>query len=311
MIYNAVSAMAIIAKVYRDHNIDDNIELDAIEWMGEALEAIGAGTQKIQKEEWIVATNHTATLPSDLETLNSVYVVDEAPLKDNWQEEDFPYDLSQVKDLPKHMIGRSDQLLHDGIGDSSTDLPESSFNTSDDYRTIFQELQGEPEVEPDKNSLAATYSETYHLNGNQLKTSFENGLVLVSYMGYPLDDHGYPLVPDNYAFKEALTWYIAKKLILGGKKLMIGYDTANQQWLKYCTQARNKANMPDLDAYQNFHQSWVQMVNLKKFNRPTYPYEIKDGRDGQATGITGNYRVTESGVTRITEDGDTRFTENN
>lgn len=311
MIYNAISAQAIIAKVYRDHNIDDNIELDAIEWIGEAMDAIGAGTQLIDKEEFIVVTSHTGTLPHDLQHLNSVYAVDNAPLKENWEDEEFPYDLSNVKDLQKYMIGRSSQLLHDGIGDEATDLPSSSFNTQEDFRTIFQELQGQDEVEPTVNDLSGEYPETYKLNGNQLKTSFENALVLISYKALPLDDQGYPLVPDNYAFKEALTWYIAKKLILGGKKLMVGYETANNQWLKYCTQARNRANYPDLDGYQKFMESWVQMVNTRDFNRPTYPNEIQDGRTGQNVGPTGNFRVTENGVERITQDNDTRLTENN
>lgn len=313
MIYNAVSAKAIIAKTYRDHNIDDNIELDAIEWMGEALDAIGAGTQRIQKETWIIGTNHSATLPPDLETLNSVYAVNNAPLKENWQEEEFPYDLSNVKDLPKHMIGRSNQLLHDGIGGDTTNLPTTTFNQSGNVQTIFQELQGEEVPETNQNTTSGSYMETYYLNGSELKTSFENALLLISYMGYPLDEDGYPLVPDDYSFKEALMWYIAKKLILGGKKLIVGYEIANQKWLKYCTQARNKANYPDLDGYQNFFESWVQMTNTRHYNRPTYPYTITDStRDGVDQGIiTGNYRVTENGVTRITENNNTRITENN
>jgi len=311
MVYNAVSSLAILAKVYRDNNIDDNIEGYVLEWIGEALEFIGTGVQLIEKEEWIVSTNHSATLPSDLQQLETVWTVQEAPLKDNWQDEEFPYDLKAIEKEQKILLNRSDQLLHGGIGRSSTDIPRESFNTSG--RTSFQELQGKDPQETDKNQLSGNYQETYHLNGNEVKTSFPEGILLIQYKAIPTDENGFPLVPDHISFKEALTWYVTKKLIRRGHNLSMDYGSANQQWKLYCTQARNKATFPDMDEYENFLRSWVQMVNLRTFNQGTYPYQINDSRTGDPSlsGPTGNYRVTESGVTRITEDSQIRETEDN
>jgi len=317
MVYNAVSTKAIIAKVYRDLNLEDpSFELDAIEWMGEALDWIGAGVSSINKESFVIATNHTATLPSDLEILKGVWVVDDAPLKNNWRDEEFSYDLSQVEDLQKYKIERSDEQLHEGIGDSSTDLQEGGgYNDNDEITTTFQQLQGTGSGDPvDTNDVGYNSKENYHLNGNQLKTSFNSGLVLVAYKGLPLDEDGYPLVPDDVAFKEALFWYIAKKLALTGKNLVVDHETAEQKWLKRCTQARNRAKFPDLDEYEKFLQSWTKMVETERFNKGNIA-KLNDKRGDLIEsgdydpGLTGDYRVTEDGVTRITEDGDTRFIE--
>lgn len=320
MVYNAVSAKSVIGKVYRDLNIEDpSFELDAIEWIGEALEWIGAGIASIDKEEWVIATNHTATLPSDIEVLKGVWVVDQAPLKENWRDEDFPYDLSQVSEQQKYKLERTDEQLYDGIGGSSTDLQyNGNFDSRGDLDTGFQELQGSQSQDPvqESNSVGHNYKETYHLNGNQIKTSFNSGLLLLAYKGLPLDENGYPLVPDDVAYREALFWYIVKKLALGGQNLIVEYQTAEQRWLKRCTQARNRAKFPDLDEYEKFLQSWTQMVNTRRFNKGNIA-NVGDKRgdlieSGQYTPRpSGNYRVTEDGVTRITEDGETRFTEDN
>jgi hypothetical protein len=299
MVYNAVSAKSIIAKVYRDLNIEDpSFEYDAIEWMGEALDWIGAGVQLTDKEEFIIATNHTATLPSDLEALKGVWVVQNAPLKDNWQTADFPYDLSKVEDMQKYKIERSDEQLHDGVGSAATDLQESNvYDEYDDYQTVFQRLN---DIEPDanvSNYVGHNSAESYHLNGNQIKTTFDTGLLLVAYKGIPVDDEGYPLVPDDVAYKEALFWYITKKMILGGYSSRVDYSTATQMWNKRCTQARNRANFPDMDEYEKFLQSWTKMVETERFGKGSLYHDHEDGRPSE----NENYRVTENGAYRVTQ----------
>jgi len=306
MVYNAVSTKHIITKAYRDLNLEDpSFEVDAMEWMGEALDWIGAGISSVNKEAFVIATEHTATLPSDLEVLKGVWVVDDAPLKDDWQNESFPYDLSEVEDLQKYKIERSDEQLHEGIGTPASDLQEGGgYNDNDEISTTFQDLQGTGSGDPvNTNDVGYNSKENYHLNGNQLKTSFNSGLVLVAYKGLPLDEDGYPLVPDDVAFKEALFWYITKKLALTGKNLIVDYQTAEQRWLKRCTQARNRAKFPDLDEYEKFLQSWTKMVETERFNKGNIA-ELNDKRgDLIESGDYnyGNYRITEDGTVRVTE----------
>lgn len=49
---------------------------------------------------------------------------------------------------------------------------------------------------------------TYIVQGCNIITSFEKGLIEVSYKKLPVDDEGYPLIPDNESFKKALEYDI-------------------------------------------------------------------------------------------------------
>jgi hypothetical protein len=82
-------------------------------------------------------------------------------------------------------------------------------------------------------------------------------------MAFPTDDECYPMVPDDISFKEAMFWYIYKKMLLrdpNTKPNGITYEIAEQLWSKYCTQARNAANYPDIDRYESFLNQWVKLI---------------------------------------------------
>lgn len=82
-------------------------------------------------------------------------------------------------------------------------------------------------------------------------------------MAIPTDDECYPLVPDDISYREAMFWYIYKKLLLLNptfKNNGIKYDFADSQWKYYCTQARNAANFPDIDRMESFMNQWVRLI---------------------------------------------------
>lgn len=117
----------------------------------------------------------------------------------------------------------------------------------------------------DGNNLAG--KETYFVNGDYLVTSFEEGEVTVSYMTFETDKDGFPLVPDNQYFREALFWYCFKKILMSGytpKNKDMNYEVAENQWRFYCTGARNKANYPDIGQYQRFADIWVGLIPPKR-----------------------------------------------
>jgi hypothetical protein len=53
---------------------------------------------------------------------------------------------------------------------------------------------------------------TYNLNNNFIFTSFEEGQIEIAYDKFPLDDRGFPLVPDDEGVIQGMSWYIAYKL---------------------------------------------------------------------------------------------------
>ena len=110
---------------------------------------------------------------------------------------------------------------------------------------------------------SAVNKDTYFINGGKIKTSFITGTICLSYMAFPTDEECYPMVPDDISFKEAMFWYVYKKLLLGdpnSKPNGIDYAMAEGQWKYYCTQARNSAIFPDIAKMESFMNQWVRLI---------------------------------------------------
>lgn len=119
-----------------------------------------------------------------------------------------------------------------------------------------------PETE-DSPSIDNRKTHSWAINEGYIITSLEEGTFTISYLAIPTDDDGYPLMPDNQYFKEALFWYCTQRLIMRGYKPkveQITFEYARNEWQYYCTAARNKANFPDLSEYERFKDAWVGLV---------------------------------------------------
>lgn len=217
MVFNYTSLKYVISKLYRDLRLEDpNYELDIVEWCGEALAFIGAGSQFVKYVAESPIVSFRAKLPSDMITLEQIMY------KEN------------SDDNPK-VIKRND-----------TTFPNQLY---------YDETTSQQEV-------------TYTVNGEYLLFSKETGTAYISYKGIATDDNGYPLVPDNQYYKEALFWYCFKHILMLGYKSASGIDYlfAESRWQFYCTAARNKANYPSIGEYEQFRQSWASMLpNVNRY----------------------------------------------
>lgn len=120
------------------------------------------------------------------------------------------------------------------------------------------------EDSPNRNSR---YEESFSINPNFFVFSFEEGIATISYQSIPVDDKGYPLIPDNQYFREALFWYCFKQMLMSGyqpKMKDLGYMFADNKWKFYCTAARNQANYPDVTQYERFKDVWVGLIHPKQ-----------------------------------------------
>jgi hypothetical protein len=287
-VYKQISSKSIIRKVMRDLSLStDNWIEDAIEWMGEALEHIGAAPQLEKKVCTLTVDNYTTCLPSDLYYINLVGINDaitpaiKSELKvitDQIAEIKAVYDnnaVAVVNPVVENPAGRTSQTESPRTAELNTELfklnsrlaiLESLHWQNQDQLTPLSYATSEFPValHCDKCiNIDAKTKETYFINGGKIKTSFETGTICLSYMAFPTDEDCYPLVPDEISFKEAMFWFIYKKLLLrdpNTKNNGIGYDIAEQQWKYYCTQARNAANYPDIDRYESFLNQWVRLI---------------------------------------------------
>jgi len=225
MIYKTVPLGVVIRKVMRDLKPSgDNWVSDAVEWSGEALEAIGSGANYETHVELLNVVNYTAKLPSFLMEINS--------LKINSR------DVSST-DITTY----GTPLSYDGSIFPSGIHCENCVNerADSDYR--------------------------YVIRGNAAKVNYETGKLCISYKRFMVDQEGWPLVPDDFSFKQGLYWYIFLKMMEGGMTHKhISYGKAEERWLHYAGQARDNSNMPDIPQAENFMNQWVRLIpDMNKF----------------------------------------------
>lgn len=107
----------------------------------------------------------------------------------------------------------------------------------------------------------------YSIDDAYLKTSFEKGKVEISYKAIPLDCDGFPLIPDDPLYMEALVYFVAMKLsfpdYVAGKQTR--FDNLQQLWFSYCGKAKAKAKMPDLAMMENLRRTMVRLIPQMNF----------------------------------------------
>ena len=275
MIYKNVSAKTIIRKVMRDLKpTNDNWVDDSVEWIGEALEHIGASPQLETKNTVLTVGNYIVPLPSDLYYVNQVSI--NVGISPNVVTE-LDEVLAKIKVINYQLAANPNQDINYELRELNSQVAIlSGLYFADTDSTNLKSLSyGRPTFRKDIHALGcdnefSDFSESYVIENNRIKTSFKDGKICLSYTAFPVDEECYPLVTDDISFREAMFWYIYKKMLLGGympNANGMTYDIAEQQWKYYCTQARNNANFPDIAGYESFLNQWVRLVpNINRFD---------------------------------------------
>ena len=275
-IYKTISSKVLIRKIFRDLKPSkDNWIDDAIEWIGEALEHVGSAPQLNQKQCVLTISNHKVLLPTDLYYINQVAINNSVSPVTSKELDTL---TTKVKELQESIVAaQADNLeyssttsvLHE-INSRIVVLENVYFKDSNRMQplqygasTFHRSMHCDECVNENIN-----YEDTYIIDNDYIKTSFQSGTICLSYMAFPTDEDCYPLIPDDISFKEAMFWYIYKKILLSNPQFKnngINYQFADQQWKYYCTQARNAANYPDIDKYESFMNQWVRLIpNLNR-----------------------------------------------
>lgn len=228
----SVSVKSIIAKVYRDLQLQDEEQfMDIIEWAAEALDFIGVYPQYESKPICFELSAYKTELPCDFIALDQI-------------------SYGGVNLRPSN---NSFGLLANNPP-SGTYYTPYSYNQAKIENVIF--------VDPNDSAFFRPgYS--FKIEHGWLKTSFNSGLINMVYISQLMDEEGYPLIPDNQSFKEALYWYIVYKSIypkyLKGEVTENAYQDTWSKWQWYCNQAGAQALMPDLSTLDNIKRSFLSL----------------------------------------------------
>ena len=105
---------------------------------------------------------------------------------------------------------------------------------------------------------------TYKRQGNCIITSFEKGAVEVAYQALPIDDNGYPLIPDDSTYTRALELYIKVQYYTiqyeNGKITIQVLNKTEQNYAWAVGQAQSHMIMPSLDQMESISNLWGRLL---------------------------------------------------
>lgn len=260
-----VSTQSIVDKVYRDSGYTMNINFgDAIEWVAEALGKIDAPKQFTKQISCIEIDEYRGKLPC-----NFYQMIEAAGM---W----FDGILFPMREssntmhpvLTTHTDNINDEMVFNQV--TSQTFNYSNFVNSS--QPIYIDANGNPSLQYTSEAQFSFPKETlqlfgvpplqgtYNLNEDFMFTSFKTGKVLISYEAYPVDNDGFPLIPDSERYREAVASYLIWRIThIGwrcGEVTDKVHTDAEQEWLWYCQSAANKARIPSIDQAQ----SWMNMM---------------------------------------------------
>ena len=89
---------------------------------------------------------------------------------------------------------------------------------------------------------------TYYTELDYINTSICDGVVRLFYKTIPLDEFGFPLIPDNEDYKEALYWYVRTKLIGAGyRDTVFKFTDCEERFNVHATRAIGQIKYPSVD----------------------------------------------------------------
>ncbi len=110
---------------------------------------------------------------------------------------------------------------------------------------------------------------TYKLREGYIHTSsnFSEGEIEMSYLAFPTDERGFPMVPDDEKFKQAVVAYVAerigRRLYLREKLRSDRYHALQQERDWYMGAAQTKPLIPNRDKTKSIANQFKRMVALE------------------------------------------------
>ena len=156
-------------------------------------------------------------------------------------------------------------------------LREYRAQLPDDYYNIIQVREANSNITlqhtidshhmgDDKNSLAPSY----RIQGNIIYSSLRDKELEVSYKALPIDEEGFPMLPDNSSFIKALELYIKKQyftvLFDMGKITGQVLNNTQQEYAWYVGQCQSDLVRPTWDEMKSITNTWTNIIINKKYS---------------------------------------------
>jgi hypothetical protein len=243
-----ISTKEIIDRVIADVQYDHEIVLDDISlWIIDGLRLIAGPNQYEFKKSIINVENYRAKLPCEF--LKEIQIAG-----------------STSGCYPFAMLETSNSFHPTSENCDLDTIFTSMYNISTAQADpIGEDINGNPVYTIDQDNFALNknlmspsyigynYNE-YRINNNFIFTNFKTGKVFISYKALIFDEDGYPMIPDDQRYIEAIKSFIIYKIdrLLWRKNVITEnvFRDSEREWLWYVGSASNSSKLPSLDKTQ-------------------------------------------------------------
>lgn len=105
---------------------------------------------------------------------------------------------------------------------------------------------------------------TFKVQNHIIFTSFENGKIKVNYKAIPVDENGFPVIPDNPTYLKTLELYIKVEvftILFDEKKISRDIlQNAQQQYAWRAGQLTSEYNIPSESEMESICRSWTTLI---------------------------------------------------
>ena len=258
--HKLVSAKEVLARVIRalGYKLPSTYIDDVLEWIPEAMGMLQITNSLILSETGdmncpgeLVVSNHCAKLPCGFVAVERV-------------EDEFGKRLPEGHSHNKqenHMFDRLERVASFEVNplthQTETGLPTDVAGNIPPYFISGSDLAIVPQ------HLKPSF---YLIQGNHLQLSFESGFVKLWYYSVPVCDEGYPLIPDNENYKQAIEWYLIKRLIGSGyEHKVFTYKEADEYFEKYASRGMNEVSYYSPDSAEKLHRTMIKLMPPQHF----------------------------------------------
>lgn len=273
---NMVSSKAVIAKIIADLDLkEDEIRIsDVREYIGEAMEKIGAVQQLEHKVVNLKVENYQAKLPCDLYRLNQVAFSFEngcgwLPMRKVTNSFGVYKKCGECN--PKILIKDNALIpLVKNIFNVNTDKEAIDILNEDvNVKQTLSALVNQYTIPSNNGRLIignpATFNTSlqYSTKPGYITVNVPCGWLKISYHAIITDEDSMPMIPDIPSYFEAIFWYVAMKMsypkYLKGQLSQNIYYDMRSSWNFYRKQAYAEAMMPTVDELKSIQNTWDRL----------------------------------------------------
>jgi len=254
-----ISYKRVIERVYSDFKFNYDLDhSDALEWIGDLMSILNIPDVLKQKIDVITITNGRGQLPCDLHSIvQTAKRVDNDTILGNVPSTFFMENAVIDAGETFSTTGGTQYAVVNGLTNQTSLVP--MLYASDTFHTRYHCCDVD---------FMSVSEYTYTVNDNFIFTNFETGCCEMSYLAIPVDDDGFPQIPDHGSWIKACTYEVAYRIAmilllqdnLSDRKFQL--IERDRDW--YVAQAANDMRILSIDqeqSFQNNHTRSIKNIN--------------------------------------------------